>query len=284
MNELEPIELQTPFGHIRGWRRAARKPDAPKVLALHGWLDNAASFVPLEPHLPDIELVAIDNIGHGLSDHLPLASDYTALTMTRTAIAALDALQWDRARLLGHSLGSVVCSLVAAAAPLRVEKFVAIEALGALTDTAEHTTSRLREAIEMSQRPRRPLRVFESLRPAIAMRMQVNHLSEPVATLLVNRGTTETDGGYTWSSDPRLTHLTAFRLTEDQALDLIRGIDCPTHVVFADPPQSYFPDALRRHRVAQLRQGTLTVTEGTHHLHMEDPQTVADHVREFISK
>ena len=35
-----------------------------RVLALHGWLDNAASFVPLAAQLPGLELVAIDLPGH----------------------------------------------------------------------------------------------------------------------------------------------------------------------------------------------------------------------------
>lgn len=284
MRERQRFEVQTVFGHIRGWRFEAPSATAPRVLALHGWLDNSASFLPVAPWLEQCELVAIDQIGHGESDHLPISSDYTALTLTRCGLAVVDALGWDRFSLLGHSLGSVVCSLIAAAVPSRVDRFVAIEALGALTHPAEQTAERFREALEAAARPRRPLRVFQSLDEAIALRMQVNHLSEPVARLLVERGVDAFEDGFVWSSDQRLTQPTAFRLTEPQALDLIRGIACPTRVILADPPQSYFPDAMRRHRVTQLRSADLHIVDGTHHLHMEDPDTIGPLVAEFLER
>ena len=275
----EAIELQTVFGKIRGWRRAGLSPSSPRLLAFHGWLDNADSFVPLEPYLRDYELVAIDQIGQGRSDHLPLSSDYTALTFTRCGIEVADALGWSSFNLLGHSLGSVVASLVAAAIPSRVESLIAIEALGALTNAPELTAEVFREAIDIAYKPRRPLRAFPSIDDAIRVRAAVNHLSEPVARLLVERGINEVDDGFVWSSDPRLTHPTAFRLTEAQAMDLIEGIECPTRVILADPPQSYFPDAIRRKRVAALRHGSLRMINGTHHVHMEEPEAVMKIIR-----
>jgi len=39
------------------------------VLALHGWLDNAASFIPLAQHLNETNLIALDFPGHGKSEH-----------------------------------------------------------------------------------------------------------------------------------------------------------------------------------------------------------------------
>ena len=41
----------------------------PLLIALHGWLDNGASFLPLAPYLADFHLVCVDLPGHGHSDH-----------------------------------------------------------------------------------------------------------------------------------------------------------------------------------------------------------------------
>ena len=49
------------------WGNADDKP----VLALHGWLDNAASFTPLAPRLKNVRLIAVDLAGHGRSQHRP---------------------------------------------------------------------------------------------------------------------------------------------------------------------------------------------------------------------
>ena len=67
MNQASEIRLDTTQGALAGlaWRREG----APRVLCLHGWLDNAASFVPLAPLLDRLDVVALDLPGHGHSEH-----------------------------------------------------------------------------------------------------------------------------------------------------------------------------------------------------------------------
>ena len=47
-----------------------------RVIALHGWLDNAESFSLLAPQLPDADLVALDLAGHGWSEHRAAHASY----------------------------------------------------------------------------------------------------------------------------------------------------------------------------------------------------------------
>ena len=58
--------------HLKGQKIAAKvwgNEAGIPTLALHGWLDNAASFEPIAPLLEQCHLVAVDLPGHGLSDH-----------------------------------------------------------------------------------------------------------------------------------------------------------------------------------------------------------------------
>jgi pimeloyl-ACP methyl ester carboxylesterase len=278
---LREIALDTAFGRITGLRGG--EPGARPVLALHGWLDNAASFVPLAPHLRGIDLVALDLPGHGASAHLPLGADYSLAGTVHAVLDVADALGWNRFALLAHSMGAAISSILSAAAPERVERFLAIEALGALSDTAEHTAARLRESVSARRAlVGKRLRVFAELDTAVQARMAANGLSKPVARLLVERGVVAVDGGYSWSSDPRLTITTAVRMIEEQVRNLLVNIECQVRVIYADPAPPYFPDALRRERAGLLRHGELFVIPGSHHLHMEDPAAVAAVIGDFF--
>lgn len=277
---LHDFDLRIPLGRITGLRSEG---EGTRVIALHGWLDNAASFVPLAPHLPGVQLVAPDLPGHGASAHLAPGAEYTSGVAVNAVLDIADALGWETFSLLGHSMGAGIASLVAASVPERVQRLVVIEALGGLAETVERTADRWREAIAAARAlPGKKLRVFSDLAAPVRARMQANQLSEPAARLLVERGVREVDGGYVWSSDPRLTLPTPQRLSEPQLARLVAGITCPTTVVYADPPQAYFPEPLRTQRAQLLPNGRLHVIAGTHHLHMEDPAAVAAVIGDFL--
>ena len=290
---MRELALETAIGTLAGLR--CGRDGAPRVLALHGWLDNAASFVPLAPYLHDIDLVAIDLPGHGRSAHLPAGADYSFAGTIATVLDAADALGWEQFALLGHSMGAGIASMVAAACPQRVQRLVAIEALGALAEVPERTVARMREAIDAQRALRdKRLRVFPDIDSAVRARLHTSRvpgsgLDEALVRLLVERGlravapTDHGPGGYAWSSDPRLTLPTLIRMTEAQVEDLVAGIECPTRAIFAEPAQPYLPDDLRRRRVALLPHGELVVIPGGHHLHMQQPAEVAAAIGDFLA-
>jgi pimeloyl-ACP methyl ester carboxylesterase len=247
---------------------------APKLLAMHGWLDNAASFRPMAPWLAHYDLVALDMPGHGRSFHYPDDAEYSMFSTILDLLAAADALGWPRFAVLGHSMGGAIASMLAAAAPERIERLFLIEALGPLAAPEDTTASRLRDSVTQ----RRALdgkrkRVFSDPQVAVQARMQtsITALDEGSSRLLVERGIRAVEGGYEWSSDARLTLPTAVRMSETQIRDCLRAIACPTTLLVADPPPPYFTPALRDAHVACVRDIRCVSMPGSHHLHMTHP-------------
>ena len=117
---LREVAVPVAFGELAGLRQ--ERPGRPRFIALHGWLDNAASFLPLLPHLPELDLLLLDFPGHGHSAHLPPGAEYGLATHLHAVLDAADALGWDRFGILGHSMGAAIAALAAAAVPARVER------------------------------------------------------------------------------------------------------------------------------------------------------------------
>ncbi len=284
MSTGEPrgIELALPHLTLRAlaWGRGRTR-----VLALHGWLDNAASFSALAPRLDDVELVAVDLPGHGHSDHRAAGAYYHYVDYLGDVLGAADALGWDRFTVLGHSLGAAVASVLAAAVPERVDQAWLVEGLGPIATAESKALELLRQALRDREAiAAKSLRVFAGLEVAIAARRQANGLSEAAARALVERGTRRTEGGFVWSSDPRLTLTSAIRLSEAQILAYLAGIACPTLLVLADPSPPYFTRETVERRCAVVPRIERVALPGTHHLHLEDPGPVAAAIADFRTR
>jgi pimeloyl-ACP methyl ester carboxylesterase len=249
----------------------------PPLLALHGWLDNAGSFARLMPRLARRwQVVALDLPGHGHSGHLPAGASYHYVDYVQAVLAAVDALQLDRYVLLGHSLGAGIASLVAAARPEPIERLLLIEGLGPLGDDGAHTLQRFRDALAPREGNGKPLRTFRDVAQAINARSIASGLPAEQARPIVERGLLETDGGWRWRSDPRLTRASAVRLAEAQVHALLRGITVPTALLLAQPATPYLPDAMMQARADCVAHIAVNHMDGGHHLHLQHPQAVAD--------
>jgi pimeloyl-ACP methyl ester carboxylesterase len=194
-------------------------------------------------------------------------------------------LGWSRFRLLGHSLGGGIASLLAAACPERVDRLLLIEALGPNVTDAEQSLAQLQRALrQRAELVDKSLRVFSTLLDAIAVRQQASSLSSTAARLLVERGIRAVDGGYSWSSDPRLTAASPMRYSEAQVLNILSGIRAPTLVILAEPDAPYLKRQTMQIRIAAVADIELRRMPGNHHLHLEDAVPLALAMREFLAR
>jgi pimeloyl-ACP methyl ester carboxylesterase len=281
-----PRDMEIHLPHLTLAARAWGEPHLPKLLALHGWLDNAATFDRLAPQLCEhFHIVAIDFPGHGRSGWRPAGTWYHYVDYLNDVLAAADALQWRRFSLLGHSLGGAVASALSAACPERMELLLLIEALGPLATDASRALELLQKALhERAGVAEKMLRVFADDAIAVAARRQANGLSEVAAAALVARGIKAVPGGFSWSSDPRLTLTSPQRYMEEQIGTVLRGIRAPTLLLLAQPEQPYLQREMIERRIAQVADIEVHRLAGTHHLHLEDPQPVAAAVLRFAQE
>lgn len=257
---------------------------APPLLALHGWLDNAASFARLAPLLAaHHRVIALDLPGHGHSAHLPTSAlRYHIADQIDHVLAFADALGLGRFDLLGHSLGAGIASLTAAAAPSRIQRLVVIEGLGPLADDGSNTLARWRDAHARNAGSRRPPRVFKSVDMAVAARVAVGGLDADEARPIVERNLLEVEGGYRWRSDARLRLTTPLRIEEMQLRRLLAGIEAPTLLLLAEPATPYLPSALMDERAACVGDIRVEHLSGPHHLHVRHPEWVAMRINDFL--
>jgi len=258
------------------------------VIAFHGWLDNAASFIPLldawECSQP---FYAVELPGHGLSEHRPKSCSYQLLENIVDVAAVVKALCPDDAQviLIGHSLGGIICSLYAAASPERVEKLVLLDSLGPITDETAAVLPQLRRAMKRAEQFRSSkLVVYPDVEMAAKVRRSgIGRIGMSAAQLLVQRGLKKVEGGYCWTSDPRLMEPSFLRFTEKQVEAIFRGIDCPICLICGE--QGYFSetDAVRT-RMSYLEQVEHHVVTGGHHFHMEgDVEKTSQIIQAFIA-
>ncbi|MCD6009465.1 MULTISPECIES: alpha/beta fold hydrolase [Halomonadaceae] len=276
MKAAEEISLAD--GRLAGlaWGEAG----APTWLALHGWLDNAASFSRLAPRLVealDIRLVAIDFAGHGHSARYPAGVDYAIWDYTHDVLDTLASLGLERATLLGHSMGAGVACLVAAAMPERVERLVLIDGLGTLTTPSEDTAAQLRKGLVAQRRRPSSSPRYADIESAIAARVGggVTPIDTATAEPLVARNVErDAQGGCRLRTDGRLLRPSLVRFCPEQTLALLGAIQAPTLLIEGE--QGILGE---RSFARRARQALITlerrVLPGGHHLHLEPDAVVA---------
>ncbi|HSG53628.1 MAG TPA: alpha/beta hydrolase [Rheinheimera sp.] len=249
------------------------------ILCLHGWLDNAASFSPLAPFLGTEQLLALEFPGHGHSPHRSSDAHYYFFDWVQDLVALCQAQQWQNLRIIGHSMGGMVATALAAAFPELVSRLILIDSLGFITDNADNAAKQLRDGINsrlktVSRTPR-----YATLQEAAAARQRQSDFDMTQALLLAERGTEPTKQGFQWRADLRLRHSSVYRMTEQQAVALMSAVACPVLAIMAS--DSAFANKAK-HYCAYYSRLQLEKVTGGHHCHMTNPADVAKHIKRFL--
>ncbi|WP_417580148.1 alpha/beta fold hydrolase [Nitrincola sp.] len=265
---MTPVQHRFALPHIQLAGQSWGDSDAEPVIALHGWLDNAASFNWLAPKLSNYYILAPDLAGHGYSDHRPAATPYYIWDNLADLLALADQQGLTSFHLLGHSMGAGIAALLAAVAPERVRSLVLLDGLAPMTTAAEQAPAQMAQAFRQRSRiGTRHVKYYPSFDDAVTARAGSRFpVSQAAAAALVERALSPSPSGWKWHTDPCLILPSVLRLTEAQVCEFLKLIKVPTLLCLAEQgiatPQTHKLAAC----VESIQVDTLP---GSHHFHLE---------------
>lgn len=175
---VDEIEFEVPYGKLAAKSWHEETDDCKRLLALHGWMDNAGSFDKLMPkikHKNGLYIVALDLPGHGKSSQLPPGSSYSDLNIIMEVRRCLIELNWvqpfkkdlnggangsnlqdnssqndskKKFSIIGHSLGAGLAMFYASLYPDDVEEVILLDFIKSRTGTPESLLQHMADDID----------------------------------------------------------------------------------------------------------------------------------------
>ncbi|XP_051560467.1 serine hydrolase-like protein isoform X1 [Myxocyprinus asiaticus] len=288
---VSEFRMTVPWGEMRGqvWGPDHGRP----VLCLHGWADNSGTFNRLIPLLPnDWRFVAIDFAGHGLSSHRPPGVFYTFPLYVADVRRVVEALQWKRFSIIGHSMGGNVAGMFSALYPEMVEAVVLLDSYGFLPTNMIRMVQLIKKGMDQqvqydNEADERKEKVYTYENAKERLMSANRFLSDQSADILLERAVREVDGGVVFTRDFRINLRNIVMITLEQCLYMQSLIQARVMLLLADqgldkvfPVPDGFADALRKGWMDQ--KGTIVCVEGDHHVHLNKPENVAPLITDFL--
>ncbi len=246
------------------------------LLALHGFTGSATTWQPFAASWAQYRIIAVDLIGHGASDAPADESRYTMASCTADLVALLDALDVERAALLGYSMGGRVALQFALAAPGRIEALVLESASPGIDDAGDRTTRVAADRALADSIERDGIEAFVDRWEALPMWATQAALPEPVRQRLRAQRLRNSTAGLANS----LRGMGAG--AQEPVLDRLGELRMPVLLIAGEHDAKYRQLAYDMRE--RIRDARINIVEGAGHaVHLEQPAAFVPLVKEFLT-
>jgi non-heme chloroperoxidase len=237
------------------------------IVMLHGYSDTHRSFDLMRPHLPRAwRTIAVTQRGHGLSDKPQ--TGYAMRDFAADVAGLLNALDIERAIIVGHSMGAAVALQVAATYPERVAGLVLMGAFASFGDKAE--VDELAATVEA---------FGEELDPEFVLAFQ-----ESTCTQMIPQRFLETVVNESLKCPTRVWREALGGILGAQPVACAEQVRAPAALIWGDS-DAYIPHADQLQLRDAMPSARLYGLAGVGHaVHWEQPERCAQLVRAFVTE
>uniref|UniRef100_A0A0A9ZHH3 Putative serine hydrolase n=1 Tax=Lygus hesperus TaxID=30085 RepID=A0A0A9ZHH3_LYGHE len=291
---FEEVEIPVPWGTIHGkwWGPRDKQP----ILFLHGWQDNAGTFDPLIPLLPkELSYFCVDFPGHGLSSPFPQGTFYYIFwDGLVTARRIVKHFKWPKVSIVGHSLGGAVGFMYASVYPEEVDKLVSLDIACPRVSQPKTLMKGFPACIDNFLK-------YENLPPSsqpcyemeemlgIAEAGYKGSVGRPGLEILMRRGMKPAAGStnkFLFSRDVRLKVAGLAMPSLDIVMEMAEKVNCHYLNIRASDGlkmenSEVYPtilDVLKK----RCKSFNYHEVEGTHHVHLNEPEKVSSFISSFL--
>jgi len=292
------MKIPVPYGYLSAKVWGHLKSDSVRIIAMHGYMDNAGTFDKLIPLLPDnYYVVAFDLPGHGFSSHVHYGTPYDDNTWALALKHVVEFLRFDKFTILGHSMGASIGWMYSSVIPDHVERLISIDQIKPITlptkDSAKAYGTMLTAYIEAEKKYKSPQPSFR-FETALEILIMAHDgfgvkINREAGLCLLKRATkTSPDGsGLTFTRDVRLNTLLGQLVATPTLRDFYSSMKCQMLIILGKDGINDLtnPDIKMIHdgHKATAKNFKLVTIEGDHFIHLSYPEKVANLIKDYIS-
>ncbi|CAH0730392.1 unnamed protein product, partial [Brenthis ino] len=286
--------VEAPWGKIAciSWGHCVNSP----VLMVHGYMDSAATFIPIMKHLPNTYYyVAIDFPGQGKSDAFPLGPLVNHACLVEAMRRVIEHLKWPTFVLMAHSVGFVIGAFYNSIHPYRISKMINLDPLLPLSTYTFHETNPAlwyqymydhyydnysRWSLERNKK--------YTYDQAINLLVRSRKLTKDQSAVVLSRSLVPLDDGmYKLSWEPCMKQLVVLPVTKEMLISLVTTNPPPmlNIVAFEVEILPYFKkNGIRLMEVFKKSIPNFIVhnVAGPHDVHITNPESFVDKIIDFL--